>query len=79
MDCLQSYPSIWKSSICAANFVGNSVASNLLMVLTPLLPANNLQQEVTLWSNRDVSWHDVAHAGQSCLRIVECVHIIAKA
>ena len=54
MDWLQSYPSIWKSSICAANFVGNSVASNLLMVLTPLLPANNLQQEEAVWSNYTV-------------------------
>ena len=42
-NCLHAYPSIWKSSICAANFVGNSLASNLLMFLTPLLPSSSLQ------------------------------------
>ncbi len=36
------YPSMSKFSICPPNLVGNSDASNLVISLMPLLPANNL-------------------------------------
>lgn len=80
---LHAHPSIWKSSIWAANFVGNSVASNRLMFLTPLLPDNSLQWKQALFNKCTMRCSDAALHAQAAQewqysRVIESVHIIAK-
>ena len=64
----QAYPSISRSLICAANVVGKSDASNLVIWPTPLFPSSKLQHSTEGFSGlAALFWTYCACAVTPCL------------